>query len=88
MRIEAEAQIVKCDVADADNTKVQLRNAVLAINASTLNIDGQKLYGVQAMSQAGAMFIVPELTVARGDRIPVDAAAKADKIRKDKERRM
>lgn len=87
MRIEAEAQIVKCDVADADNTKVQLRNAVLAINASTLNIDGQKLYGVQAMNQAGTMFIVPELTVTRGDRIPMDAAAKADKIRNDKERR-
>ncbi|MGN1093079.1 MAG: hypothetical protein ACI4RS_05435 [Monoglobaceae bacterium] len=84
MRVECEAQIVKCDVTDADNAKVQLKNVVLTIDAATLNMDGQRLYGVQPMSQAGAMFIIPELTVARGDRIPVDAAIKAEKIRKDK----
>lgn len=86
MRIEAEAQIVKCDVIEADITKIQLKNVVLTADTSTLNIGNQKIYGAQPMNHSGVMIIIPELTVSRSERLPIEAAKKAEQMIKNKGR--
>lgn len=80
MKFTADIDIVKCDVKDVSNSNIILSNVVAEINLQTIRIAEQKPYGVQPMLQSGGMFLIPELTVTRGEKLPYAAAREVKNI--------
>ena len=80
MKFTADVNIVKCDVKDVNNTNITLENAVVEINLQTIRIAGQKPYGIQPVLQSGGMFLIPEITVTRGEKLPYAANRKVEDI--------
>lgn len=85
MKFTADIDIVKCDVKDVSGSNIVLSNVVAEINLQTVRIAEQKPYGVQPMLQSGGIFLIPEFTVLRGEKLPYAAKQEVENIMKRRE---